>query len=114
MTVTLTGTGDEESSSFSLLDTKQNSTNTLADAEGCTSCNPSRESGDTVSTSSIQGGLLEMFTILEMVYIIADRREITVHRRFRDYIDLQYEIASKHPRSKQMFICQFADGTQVR
>ena len=49
-----------------------------------------------------------------MVYIIAHRRELTIRRRFRDYIDLQYEIASIHPRSKQMFICQYADGTQAR
>ena len=114
MTVTLTCTGDQESPSFSLLDALQNSTHALMDAEGYTSNEPSNELGDTAFTSSIHGCLSEKFTVLEMVYIIADRREIIVRHRIRDYIDLQYEIASNHPKSKQMFICQFADGTQAR
>ena len=56
----------------------------------------------------------EQCTTLKLVYGSGKRKDFLIHRLLEDYSELQCEIARLHPKSKQLFVCQFTDGSLVR
>lgn len=99
---------EDKSLLLSLPDIKQSVTHVNTNAESYRSSKLSQQSNYSEVCRS------DKCTILEIEYMISERRKVIIPYILCDYIALQYEIASLHPKSKQMFICQFEDGTQAR
>ena len=56
----------------------------------------------------------EQCTTLHFFYADGKKKDYLLHHLVDDYSSLQREIARLHPKSKQLFVCQFMGGLTVR
>jgi hypothetical protein len=58
--------------------------------------------------------IAEQCTTIKFMYLSGHLKEIIIHRLLFDYSSIQREIARVHPKSTQIFFCQYIDGSPVR
>jgi hypothetical protein len=58
--------------------------------------------------------IAEKCTTIKFMYLSGHLKEVVIHRLLDDYSSIQREIARLHPKSTQIFFCQYIDGSQVR
>lgn len=58
--------------------------------------------------------IAEQCTTITFMYLSGDMKEIVIHRLLNDYSSLQREISKVHPKSTQIFLCQYIGGSQMR
>lgn len=58
--------------------------------------------------------IAEKCTTIKFMYLSGHLKEVVIHRLLDDYLSIQREIARLHPKSTQIFFCQYINGSQVR